>query len=180
MWSLLERLLPFLSVGTAVAVAVWDWLTGSLLEQPSRGRNRFAVSDGDPFSHTDGSPVVNEPTQTIQGTTFHGPVLFPDSQVNHDQLRFEELRRAAEDAARRNAIEQPLDEPFEQRAPESDATWWVIDEPLSSEEEHRVAEQTADSINDTLARLFVRLGPPPTALGGSGVPVSNGDGGSAQ
>lgn len=87
-----------------------------------------------------------------------------------------EAVRAAQEAAGRTA----LDSGFEQRTPDSDDTWWVIDEPLSSEDEQRVAEETADSINYTLAWLLVRLGPPPPALGVSVVPVSSGDGGSAR
>ena len=51
---------------------------------------------------------------------------------------------------------------------------------LSAKEERVVAEQTADAINDTLARLFVRLGPPPLSTDGGLAPMSSGDGGSAR
>ncbi|MEU8852752.1 hypothetical protein AB0C70_42560 [Streptomyces sp. NPDC048564] len=88
--------------------------------------------------------------------------------------------RAAQEAAGHGARDEPLDSVLEQGTPDSDETWWVIDEPLSTEDEQRVAEQTADSINRTLARLLVRLGPPPAGAGGVATPVTSGDGGSAR
>ncbi|WP_445530119.1 hypothetical protein [Streptomyces cyslabdanicus] len=68
------------------------------------------------------------------------------------------------------------------RLEDEDDAAFLADEvgSLSTEEEQLVAEQTADVINDTLARLFVRLGPPPLSANGDLTPVSSGDGGSAQ
>ncbi|PBC93994.1 hypothetical protein BX281_1867 [Streptomyces sp. Ag82_O1-15] len=50
---------------------------------------------------------------------------------------------------------------------------------LSTEDEQLVAERTADAINHTLARLFLRLGPPPESTNGDFAPVSSSGGGSA-
>jgi hypothetical protein len=50
---------------------------------------------------------------------------------------------------------------------------------LSTEDERLVAERTADTINHTLARLFLRLGPPPQSANGDFAPVSSSGGGSA-
>ncbi|MFD8900227.1 hypothetical protein [Streptomyces ardesiacus] len=51
--------------------------------------------------------------------------------------------------------------------------------PLSPEEREKAAWDAANTINHTLARLFVRLGPPPEAAGGMSGPVTS-DGGGAQ
>lgn len=52
---------------------------------------------------------------------------------------------------------------------------------LSEEEARLVAAQTADVINHTLARLFVRLGPPPEATSdGTALSAPSGGGGAAQ
>ncbi|MDQ0904189.1 hypothetical protein QFZ22_000174 [Streptomyces canus] len=51
--------------------------------------------------------------------------------------------------------------------------------PLSTEDEQLVAERAADAINHTLARLFLRLGPPPQNTDGDFAPVSSSGGGSA-
>jgi hypothetical protein len=93
------------------------------------------------------------------------------------------LRAAAEEAVRRSADqdEPPGGWPIWSRTevrPLHEDTWMV--DPLPSEDEQLVAEQTADSINLTLARLLVRLGPPPTGINDDVTPVSSGDGGSAQ
>ncbi|MFD5016660.1 hypothetical protein [Streptomyces chartreusis] len=104
----------------------------------------------------------------------------------HIQLLEEALRdrllAAHALAEQAGAAGATLDELLEQMTPDlSDDEWWVVgDQPLSTEDEQRVAEETADSINRTLARLLVRLGPPPTGLGGVATPVSSGDGGSAR
>ncbi|MFD5952013.1 hypothetical protein ACFWAZ_39005 [Streptomyces collinus] len=169
-------------VFTAVLLVaqVWLWID-SLKGRRLRGElyrltkdNSLVSSDRDqpPFRVLD--PLVDDPTRTFHGGTFNGPVVSPDPQLTDEQLR------RIRDEAHFLAAMYGVPGLFEQEAPDSDETWWVIDEPLSTEEEQRVAEQTADSINHTLARLFVRLGPPPTALGGSVVPVSSDDGGSAQ
>lgn len=62
-------------------------------------------------------------------------------------------------------------------------TWPAEKQPnwmtLSPEELQGTAWDAADTINHTLARLFVQLGPPPEAAGGAATPVTS-DGGGAQ
>lgn len=53
-------------------------------------------------------------------------------------------------------------------------------EPLSAEEAQLVAGAAANTINLTLARLFLRLGPPPEGANGDFTPVSSGGGGAQQ
>ncbi|GAA1599793.1 hypothetical protein GCM10009731_60930 [Streptomyces globosus] len=50
-------------------------------------------------------------------------------------------------------------------------------EALPPEEQRRLASETAAHINETLAALFLRLGPPPTNPSGDFSPVTSGDGG---
>ncbi|MEU9671465.1 hypothetical protein AB0E25_39180 [Streptomyces bobili] len=96
-----------------------------------------------------------------------------------------EIARAAQEAASHSADDgwvywtPPLDDQPDDWDSHDD-TWWVVDDPLPSGDEQLVAQQTADAINRTLARLFVRLGPPPAGIGGDVTPVSSGDGGSAR
>ncbi|MER7842205.1 hypothetical protein ABTY98_41580 [Streptomyces sp. NPDC096040] len=52
--------------------------------------------------------------------------------------------------------------------------------PLSAEEAKLVSGAAASTINHTLARLFLRLGPPPTGASGDFMPVSSGGGGAHQ
>jgi hypothetical protein len=52
--------------------------------------------------------------------------------------------------------------------------------PLSTEEAQLVAGAAANTINHTLARLFLRLGPPPEGASGDVMPVSSGGGGAQQ
>jgi hypothetical protein len=52
--------------------------------------------------------------------------------------------------------------------------------PLSAAEAQRVAGAAASAINHTLARLFLRLGPPPEDASGDFMPVSSGGGGAQQ
>ncbi|MFF4401460.1 hypothetical protein [Streptomyces sp. NPDC001480] len=79
-----------------------------------------------------------------------------------------QARAAAQKAARR-AADEGADLPPDETG------------PLSTDDEQLVAMDTADTINLTLARLLVRLGPPPLgANGGDLAPVSSGDGGSAR
>ncbi|WP_142147228.1 hypothetical protein [Streptomyces sp. SLBN-31] len=97
-------------------------------------------------------------SRNIQGGTVYGPVFLPPE--------VEELVWAAEEAAQRSA---------------DDDADFLPDETghLSTEEERLVAKRSADTVNLTLARLFVRLGPPPLNANGEGLaPVSSGDGGS--
>ncbi|MET7442758.1 hypothetical protein ACWERY_29750 [Streptomyces sp. NPDC004082] len=105
-----------------------------------------------------------------------------------------ELYRAAQEAARWSAEDSWA--AWAALGGESDdGGWWVVpglppdvddtlppedDDPLSPEEELLAADQTADAMNLTLARLFVRLGPPPADIGGTATPVASGDGGSAR
>lgn len=51
---------------------------------------------------------------------------------------------------------------------------------LSAEDRQRLARETADTINHTLAQLFLRLGPPPEGTGGNHDPVRSGGGGAQQ
>jgi hypothetical protein len=51
---------------------------------------------------------------------------------------------------------------------------------LSPEEKRAVAQETASVINDTLARLFLRLGPPPESLRRSHSPTPSSGGGAQQ
>lgn len=50
-------------------------------------------------------------------------------------------------------------------------------EALPPEEQRRLASETAAHINETLAALFLRLGPPPANSSGDFSPVTSGDGG---
>ncbi|MEU5314379.1 hypothetical protein [Streptomyces sp. NPDC021562] len=52
--------------------------------------------------------------------------------------------------------------------------------PLPTEEAQLVAGAAANTINHTLARLFLRLGPPPESANGDFMPVSSGGGGAQQ
>lgn len=52
-------------------------------------------------------------------------------------------------------------------------------EPIAPEDLHLLAQQSASTINHTLARLFVQLGPPPESVGRDPSPVTS-DGGGAQ
>jgi hypothetical protein len=52
-------------------------------------------------------------------------------------------------------------------------------ESLSPEEVRHMAWETVRTVNDTLARLFLKLGPPPEGAGGDMSPVAS-DGGGAQ
>jgi hypothetical protein len=51
---------------------------------------------------------------------------------------------------------------------------------LLAEDAQLVADIAADAINHTLARLFMRLGPPPEGASGDYMPVSSGGGGAQQ
>ncbi|PAZ10498.1 hypothetical protein CLM62_40850 [Streptomyces sp. SA15] len=51
---------------------------------------------------------------------------------------------------------------------------------LPVEETQLVADAAANTINHTLARLFLRLGPPPESANGEYMPVSSGGGGAQQ
>ncbi|MDG9712633.1 hypothetical protein [Streptomyces sp. DH10] len=48
---------------------------------------------------------------------------------------------------------------------------------LPPEQRRHLAAETAETINNTLARLFVRLGPPPEGLEHDSSPATSGDGG---
>ncbi|WP_411092302.1 hypothetical protein [Streptomyces sp. 049-1] len=62
--------------------------------------------------------------------------------------------------------------------PDDDTDTWPEEAyPLSADEERLVAGISAHTINLTMARMFLRLGPPPTGAHGDLVPASNGDGG---
>lgn len=105
----------------------------------------------------------------------HGPV--------HQAPYFDgELLRAAEEAIRRRADDDSLSE--RRLSSDSDDDGGLLPDEtcgLSTDEERLVADKTANTVNLTLARLFVRLGPPPLETGGGNfAPVSSGDGGSAR
>jgi hypothetical protein len=53
-------------------------------------------------------------------------------------------------------------------------------EDLSLDERRRLAAATASTINHTLARLFLRLGPPPAGTSEEFNPVTSGGGGAQQ
>ncbi|MFD4955187.1 hypothetical protein [Streptomyces sp. NPDC058451] len=81
------------------------------------------------------------------------------------------------------AVKQAVYEPSENYLPQVEPVDQPEAEPieaLSPDEKERLAWDTAATINQTLARLFLRLGPPPEGASGDFTPVPSGGGGGAE
>jgi hypothetical protein len=96
------------------------------------------------------------------------PSRRPRDELVPSQEWLEALGFAAQEAAARGADADP-------DAPELDSF-----EDLTPDERRRLAAQTASTINHTLARLLLRLGPPPEGASGGASPVTSGGGGARQ
>ncbi|MFJ3644481.1 hypothetical protein [Streptomyces murinus] len=159
----LEHLLPILSAAMGVTTALWSArATTRQVRQPRRtiqvGGETYVFRD---VEQTDLSVQVEDgPTVTI---TQHS-----SSPAGLKVDQWDWLVEAAEEA-----VQRPADDDLDLLPDETGH--------LSTEEERLVARHSADTVNLTLARLFVRLGPPPLNANGEGLaPVSSGDGGSAR
>ncbi|MGW7260506.1 hypothetical protein [Streptomyces sp. NPDC054834] len=186
MLDYLERLLPLLSAGLATTVGLRSIYTVTkqkrAREVPEHARGGGIIANGDTVTgvidivnHQDDSIHVEDGSTVSDATT---ATVDMDRWITSPMYRFlheDELQQAAEEAARQA-------EDVVRRAADEDADL-LPDETghLSTDDERLVADNTADVINLTLARLFVRLGPPPLETnGGDFAPVSSGDGGSAR
>ncbi|MPY31312.1 hypothetical protein FNH09_08360 [Streptomyces adustus] len=93
-----------------------------------------------------------------------GSITTDDAMMIHRVV----IENAAEDAVQRPA------------AADADLSADEFDHP-STDDEQLVAEDAADTINATLARMLVRLGPPPLRTDGGGLaPTSSDDDGSTR
>ncbi|MFE9309662.1 hypothetical protein ACIQCF_26125 [Streptomyces sp. NPDC088353] len=94
---------------------------------------------------------------------------------DEDPAHAENWRPANDRPAVASQYVAPLDADSDDGATSSEAY-----EALSREEQQLLARQTASTINHTLARLFLRLGPPPQGTTGGFNPVTSGGGGAQQ
>lgn len=173
------------------------WLTG---QEPTVKRFRYVTGAGRATAAKGGRAVIGwgapAPGQAESATAADGgraDTGWVEPVPGHSETYanwIETLAEAAQEAAGRPADPGPADGPGAPFSAE-DIIRTLADSraavdsprlpisPWASEEREKAAWEAAHTINHTLARLFVQLGPPPEGAGGTTSPVTS-DGGGAQ
>lgn len=97
-----------------------------------------------------------------------------EDEVPHNTISGDESSASRDLSHKALLVEFRRDPPWAARTPWPSSQGDVLDGGSGDPED---ADAAADTLNHALARLFLRLGPPPTPSGNDYAPVSGGDGG---